>query len=716
MNTSPSPRRIACLSACTLLAALAGHALAQAPAATPTTSPTTPTPTPASGPGAAAPAASPTATPAQTPPGLLVGARARVIQRIPVAPTVLIAPDASSYARAIGSWSVQVRYPVLFDDGTHASARRIARFVRAFAPMNVVRLPAAKELGNDPTDAGDRPWPATTTERQNAMLEVVASAWRDGPAPLKATELKEQWAKLKYEPVGAVIADADDPAWAGALALAAGRGQVLLFPSIPRTGKGDINGVYSAKEAGALSQAIADALSASGFTYSALGDQIDVLTFCHNGPLKYSAVAADPSQVASLSDALGRNFAAGEAAENTRWAWSGQVVGNESQSAYLAMCSMFLPTDTAWLFDAYDTGGIFGEYDLGKVAPLFTQFGVRATLDDTGRQGLEDWRRRAAGTVFSDASATAPGSASNTGDATSAPSSPPPIQRGVDDRLIFVNSSGNPEYFDLRPGQAFAADVPYMRAPGAVYFVHSWSASGPASLNTVGARWLERGAFQYVGSVQEPYLQGFLPPFNVAARYLSGMPWAAAVRYDNTGVWKIINLGDPLMLAWPKPKDAATKPGPTRLPEPMKIKVGQDLAELMGKQLKAKDFPSAFRSLAMLGRDQDIVKLVRAMLDDPAKPLTPPAAVEALESVYFYADTETFRRVFEAALPLIKSDAALMTTLDMPWHVYGTMVNTLRQPEADLLQQCVRQSPEALKQRDTDEATKALKSAAERGG
>lgn len=625
----------------------------------------------------------------ELPPALKLGARAGIIQqRIPVSPTVVIVNDAQSYAQAIGSWSIQARFPVLFDDGTMESAERIARFVRAFEPRTVLHI--------SPEDSR-APWPGEEMQKRAAIEDTAASAWRDSEARIDRNNLKTQWERLQFQPIGVVLADATDPTWTAALALAAGRGQPIVWGQMPKGVRGDINGVLTAEQARDLSTGLEDAIKGLGLEYEKLGDQIDALTICMNGPIKVFPGGADKAVAVALTDSMGRTFDATGQPKKQRWAWCGQIVGNESQAAYMAMCSLFMPTKHAWLFDAYESGDPWNQFDLTTAATFLEKVNITTMVDDVGRQGLADWRKRAAGVGFP--ARTKPGEKAEA-------NAKPAIARGVDAQFIAVNSSGNPDYFDLKPGQGRPADVPFLRTPAAVYMVHSWSAATMANAETVGGRWLQRGAYAYVGSVHEPFLQGFVNTPTVTARLASGAPWGAAVRFEESGVWKIVTLGDPLMRIRGEPK---------RLETPLELKVGKALSEELAEDLRSRDFASAFRALTMLGRDQDLARLVLAMLDDPAQKLTPALAVQALPSLYFAGDSTTFARAFKVALPSINAEAmtnpSRASLLDLPWHMYAPMLTTLTREEATLLQQSVRG---LTKDRDMKESMDALTNANER--
>ncbi|MFG0274985.1 MAG: hypothetical protein ACF8QF_08005, partial [Phycisphaerales bacterium] len=80
---------------------------------------------------------------AELPPILRIGARVETMRQAwPVAPIVVLAPDAPTALDAIAMWTPAARFPVLIDDGSGQAREDIARFVRAFGPERVIAIPA----------------------------------------------------------------------------------------------------------------------------------------------------------------------------------------------------------------------------------------------------------------------------------------------------------------------------------------------------------------------------------------------------------------------------------------------------------------------------------------------------------------------------------------------------------------------------------------------
>src|SRR5690606_22365810 len=117
------------------------------------------------------------------------------------------------FLSAVEQWSLERRFPVLIDDGSDEAMENIARFVRAFEPESILRW--APEGGA----------PGAGMARRQRVEAAVASAWGAD----SYDELPQRWSELGFAPPGAVVAAHNDPAWTAALALAAGRGQQIVW-------------------------------------------------------------------------------------------------------------------------------------------------------------------------------------------------------------------------------------------------------------------------------------------------------------------------------------------------------------------------------------------------------------------------------------------------------------------------------------------------------
>lgn len=485
----------------------------------------------------------------------------------------MIARSAEEYLGAIGAWTTASRFPVLIDDGSVRAMESIARFVRAFKPESVVRVQSGAGAGG---------WAATTAQVEQA----VARAWRETAEQALEEDpgesLKRLWRARGHVPPGLVVARADDPAWTAAAALAAGRGQPLVWISdndAPR----DLHRMWSGAEVDRLDRTLQQAASRLGSTWSELGDSIDAITVCASIP---SAFEISPGQVRATTDRLGRLRAEGP----DRWAWTGQIFGNPTEAAYRAMCALFLESDQAWLFDGYPKSAPWSLFSLARARAALEPAGVKSTLFESPGATISAWR-----------------------EATSRP-----VEAGI----VFVNTKGNADFFELDGGLGYCGDVPLLTRPAAVYFVHSWSLQSPGSRDTLGGRWLERGAFAYYGSVNEPMLQGFTPSPKVAALMAEGGVLAGSVRLDSGPVWKLSLLGDPLLTLAPGASGRRVA-GETGL----EVRALRDeVRELIGRE----GFGPALRALVLAGEEETATKLATGLLRERRAAVTPEVARNSL--------------------------------------------------------------------------------------
>lgn len=535
------------------------------------------------------------------PPPIRLGARAEAIRRgVHVVPVVVVVSDAASYVEAIARWTPQRRYPVLWDNGSASACEDIARFVRGFKPMKVLRYSAANEAAVHRArgEAADTPpWPESAVEQRTMIEEAVARSWgASSPGGLPAA-----LGRLGLTPPGVVAADVNDPAWPAAAALAAGHAQPIVWASVPDR-LGEALDVTRADE---LAAAIESACDATGLPWRDAGDAIDAVTIALNAPVK---VAVGAESLIALTDYIGRRVAGGSRTRETgtRWAWAGQVPGDEARSAYRAMCALFLVPASAWIFDGYPSSDPWRAYD-GTVADRTLQHaGFETTLDDEPRQGRPDWLRRAS--------------------------------RPVTAGLVLVNTKGMEDFFELLPGECRPGETPILGVPAVVHMVHSWSAAWPDNRETVAGCWLERGAYAYAGSVQEPFLSAFVPTPIVAARLVSLYPWGAAVRSDAGPAWRIAVLGDPLMSVGPAaPREDVLPP----------LEGTEDVGASSALAVKEERFAEALRTLTMLGRDEDAARLAAALMRDKPRAVTPEFARAAVMPLFRVGRADDLVRAFE---------------------------------------------------------------------
>ncbi len=506
----------------------------------------------------------------QAPPSFRLGVRVLTHRHARQAsPVLVIADSPEAYVEAIARWTDQTIFPVLIDDGSWRAAEDIGRFARAFKPEKIVRVSSTETLPDD------------RAARQEKLERVLAGIWGLGKPEVAAdevmTELVSHLQFAVHLPPGVVVADTGDPAWTGALALAAGHAQPIMWYDRSAITDG-VDGALTQSSAKELGDAIELRLEELGMPWQGLGDAIDAITVCMNIPVKCKLnVGENESERFALTDVLGQHRAFGSPRGQAlqRWAWAGQLFGGESTSTYRAMCSLFLQPRQAWVFDGYPTNEPWSAYDGGLTVENLAKSNLPGTLIDAPRNGLTSWQ------------------ASTT--------------KALDADVVFVNTKGMAEYFDLEPGRAYASDVPILDRPAAVSYVHSWSATRPSDANTIAGGWLDAGAFMYIGSVHEPFLQAFIPTPIFALRLMGGLPWGVACRPDGASpIWKIAVLGDPLLaIGAERPRTSA-----------LEIGGGTELAGEIASAIRAEDFASVARAQVMLGRDADAVRLALAIRRD----------------------------------------------------------------------------------------------------
>jgi len=499
------------------------------------------------------------------PPLARLGVRVELLRQAwPAAPVVVLAPDAFTALDAMGHWTPQSRFPVLIDDGSARAREDIARFVRAYEPDEVLAWPG--------------PDMRVALAPSSYTAQVMARVWGAGADE----SMPDRWRALGVPPPGVVVASEGDGAWIAGAALSIGRGQPIAWVDPPG---GALGRTLSAEETNALDAQIRRRLDEVGFEWRTLGDLIDAVTICLNGPTR---IAGDDERgPRALTDRIGRHIT------GDRWAWAGVVPGEAPQALHRAMSSLFLhDPKRAWFFDGYQDKAPYNRYAVEPAAERFEQGGLEAIVDRAGDGSLAQWLRRAGG--------------------------------AIDAGYIHVNTSGNRRWFNLNPGRAYARDIPLLEIPAAVHFIHSFSAQNPGDAQSIAATWLDRGAFCYVGAVDEPFLTAFLPPEPLARRLLSAVPWGAATRIDDAPLWKVNVFGDPLYTMGKVGERAA--PAPT-------LEGAVRVSSRLRDALNERDLEAAGRDLALLGRDDDLLRLARAALreeaDDPARAAPGPTLADA---------------------------------------------------------------------------------------
>lgn len=555
----------------------------------------------------------------------------RLTQGLPVVDRVVLVPDAAAYVEELSRWSITGGiWPVLFEDDHLAPM-----FIRAFKPASIIR--------RERVNAGTLP--NLPDERWAMLEERVLRFWRLHDDD---RTLVEAMARHQLEPNGLVISSPTDPGWTAALALALGRGQLLMRLD---GDFGRANQAIPRPRLAEIEQAMRAALDATRLPYEQLGDAIDAITICRAlaGRVQESDQGVEPQVFSAATDALARRH------DGLRYAFVGWIHGSETRSAYMAMCSLFLARAEAAMLNTYPDTGAWGQYDIIDAAGTLSQRGLNVEAQRGERAHLALWRRTLAG--------------------------------GFDRDLLFINSKGNADYWDFADGRGYPNDVPILNRPLAAHVIHSWSLRQPDVPSTVGGAFLDHGAYAYVGSMQEPYLQAFIPPGTLAQRIAGGVPFLVAARHWEAPPWKVATIGDPLMLIHPALPERRP-PGESAEGVDVRARAADVLRRARDGDTDA--FAEGFRLLDLLGEDRLALNLVPIAKEQDAFASSARAALPMLFRLRRY---ELFIEAFETLRDPSPRERTMLWHLLMPRlearadpdHVL-LLVNNLREPltHADL--------------------------------
>jgi len=547
---------------------------------------------------------------------------AQVNAAFPIVDQVVLVPDEATYVEELSRWSPRGRWPVLFEDDLLAPM-----FIRRFKPAHVIRRdPGAGEPG------------ATSVTRQQ-LEAVVVRAWGGDP---KNQTWREAFDQHGYIPPGVVITTVRDPAWTAGVALAAGRGQPIGWLDEPF---GRPNQTLEPDELSRLQGAVDGLVADTGYPHAALGDALDAITLCRSiGARVDLAAPGTKPEIRAVTDVLGR------AGFGPRYAFTGWIFGDHTRCAYVAMCSLFLPRDHYLLVNTYPADGAWQAYDIDDAATTLSGRGYEVETRRGERAGVQAWWGMLPG--------------------------------GIGDDVVAMNSKGNVNFFDLSNGRVFSGDVPMLNVPAAIHLIHSWSMRAPDNPATVAGRWLQHGAYAFVGSVDEPTLSAFLPPRVLAGRWASGVPWLiGARRWDDSPAWKVNTFGDPLMLS--RPPGAAAQP---RLVPA--VEDGQDLKTQVMTRMRQADtadsgaeFAGAIGTLALLGEDVIAVRMWQLAVE---RGHAGTASWRALGPLFRLRRTDEFIRAWE------ETDQRDPLTTDMLWHLMSPRLRTAGQQELLMLAAAIR--------------------------
>jgi hypothetical protein len=532
-----------------------------------------------------------------------LGAMTAAVQRkLPVVSQVVLVPDESTYLDEISKWSPNQRWPVLFRHGSQTS-----QFIRRFSPEKVwVRESVGKveNLGK-------------------TMQETVSNSWGGGET------VRDALKAIKLPPIGVVITSVKDTARTAAVALAAGRGQLLSYIS---NDWGAQNKIMGKATTSALIEEVRDSLSKTGLSFQNIGDEIDAITICMTLPARVNFTAASENPVA-VSDVIGRDK------NGNRFAWTGWIEGSKANAAYMAMCSLFLERSNYWFCNTYPNNGGWGKYGLGNLLEILPKYGIDTTLVDGTLRSLQE---------------------ADSG--------------GIRGDVICFTSKGNQDFLEMSDERTSPYWLPILDTPSALYFLHSWSLKNPSGKTTVGGTWLSRGVYAYVGSSHEPMLQAFVPQIEVMRRTMSLVPFLPASRWSTgehvySKPWRINTIGDPLMLCPPKPTSMR------RIVSPKQNSLYKDQAQVAKSNMKVtsekpsdESFAKAIDSVVLLGKDDLACGLWKVACQEGSA--GPMSASAVLGPMFRKNQTDDFLFAFN----FISSPSRLEQ--DMLWHLAGLLSNT----------------------------------------
>ncbi|MEM7622959.1 MAG: hypothetical protein AAF235_07115 [Planctomycetota bacterium] len=593
-------------------------------------------------------------------PGKRLGFRAQILRStVRVGDVVLIADSPEAAAEAIVWWGMGVRFPVLIDDGSLAAHEDIARFVRAFDPADIVHYAPGDGTRAWPTgeDArqgfirsalavslGAMAQPAGDEESEASALQVVSA---DTLPPATGDDILSRLTGLGIEPHGLVFVDESDPSWVAGLALAAGRFQPIAFADA----SGSINDLLSEDDTAALVETVNAATAAIGLDYEDFGDGIDAVTLVMPTGARGQDLMFGKIRELAITDRIARSPGPsfpGGGVFGSRWAWAGLIAGNPARSMYDVMCGLFLPADSATLFDGYGTptDGFFDEaasggdpFDMTVAEAELAARGFQTTLYDNGASLKSDWESMA--------------------------------RAGLSSDLLLVNSMGMPTSFTVMGEQVGPESVPTFAVPSVVHFVHSFSAKTPGDPKTIAGRFRMHGAYAYVGSMYEPGLQAFVGSSLVADRMSDGWAIGPATRSSFPGTAGFVNmLGDPLITF--APADAFAE----RLP----IASMAGIAIAAGGQTGGTELMSAFdepvldEAIRLTARRGDIGQAASlAVFSFEQGNVTPELARAAFTPLTLANKHELAIRALGA---MSGSDSTRTAVLDAAWHAAWTYLRS----------------------------------------
>lgn len=534
-----------------------------------------------------------------------IGVKTQVLRaNIPTVDMVMLVPDEATFVVALNHWSMAGRWPILIEDDYFS-----AMFIRSFKPQQVLRMDSVENeiLISNSQNFKDKIWHtignAWRSDPDDTYLagDIDSEADTDASIPTIQDKVKARWVDLKWEPPGVVITSINDPAWPGAVALAADRGQPIEFLD-KRYARPDAT--LPPETFDDLANEIEKLVVNIGYEYQNLGDCIDTVTVVLNIASKYRMAANTQSSnsrsnnqpvILATTDGLGRNK------NGQRWAIAGMIHGTAKQAVYKAMCAIFLEHNSALMYNSYPDKDSWSAYAMDTATAKLQTGGLTVEHIKQPEAGVNNWLSLA--------------------------------PQGLERNLIMVNTKGQKNFIELDGTErVYAQDMPILNYPAAVYFIHSWSAFAPDDRNTVAGRWLDHGAYAFVGSVHEPYLSGFVPPSVLVDRLLASIPFLVAARkLDNSPPWKINTFGDPLMTIVHPKENKRVNPEPfiKYVGENKIIDLQSELARLTKQAQIDGNWTAVIQTAKLLGRDDLAVRIARVILNNKeAGDINPESAFE----------------------------------------------------------------------------------------
>ncbi len=582
-----------------------------------------------------------------------LGARINYCQRKrPVVSRVVLVPDVDTWLEEVARWSPDGQWPVLFESDPHAAA-----FVRGFRPDEVLRVPAT-----------ERRLPADRDQRKIRMLQAIRASWGARPDQ----PVIERFAEFGWEPPGFAVASPDDPAWPAAVVIAAARGVPLVFIEDEL---GPVDGIMDASVLsgleGRLRKAAADITAQStaarkpdgGYGWAGLGDLLDGVAICRAMPGRVRVVPPEAARVPkeresdrpdgpfATTDALCRND------DGDRWGYVGWIWGDEARAANMAMSAIFLDRRNFWFVSGYPKSSPWSTFAVEECAGWVAGRGYAALCFDDENADRESWDKL--------------------------------IRSAIPADVLFLNSHGNaPEFHLFQNDRLRPTHVPFTDHPMALSMVHSFSLQRPNDVNTVGGRFLSRGVYAYLGSVDEPYLAAFVPPGLQVRRLAAGVPFLLAGRmWPNdskmSGVWKIASIGDPFMLAQPP---EFRKVQVMTAEEAPPIPGSESVFTVAGRSLKAYrngEIPAseAIRLLELAGRDDVAIEAWLNVVESGDQAAIVAAARSALGPLFRATKPAEFVQAYER-LPRESRDR---DAADMLWNLMTPRLSAVHEPDTIML-------------------------------